>query len=76
MLLQVPDEELLRRTLQRGRGDDIADIITRRLAIYHQATEPLLRFYGPLVIRIDGDRPVPLVRQDIIAAVSDITAGV
>ena len=76
VLLQVPDEELLRRTLQRGRGDDIADVITRRLAIYHETTEPLLRFYGPFVITIDGNRPVPLVHQEIVAAISDVTAGV
>ncbi len=76
VLLTVPDGELLRRTLQRGRGDDIAEVISRRLAIYHEATEPLLRFYGPLVIRIDGNRPVPLVHQEIIAAISDITAAV
>lgn len=46
ILLTVPDEELLRRTLQRGREDDIPEVISRRLAIYHQTTEPLLRFYG------------------------------
>ena len=76
VLLTVPDRELLRRTLQRGRSDDVAEVITRRLAIYHQATEPLLRFYGSLVVTIDGNRPVPLVHQEIIAAISDITATV
>ena len=76
VLLTVPDGELLRRTLQRGRGDDIAEVITRRLAIYHQATEPLLRFYRPLVLRVDGNRPVPLVHQEILAAVSNLTTAV
>ena len=76
VLLTVPDEELLDRTQQRGRPDDIAEVITRRLAIYHQTTEPLLRFYGPLVIPVDGNRPVPLVHQEIIAAVSNITTTV
>lgn len=75
VLLQVPDRELLRRTLQRGRDGDIAEY-TWRLAIYHEATDPLLRFYGPLVIPIDGNRPVGLVHQQIVAAISDITATV
>ena len=76
IMLTVPDEELVRRTVQRGRGDDIPEVISRRLAIYHETTEPLFRFYGPLVIRIDGDRPVPLVHQEIIAAISNVTAAV
>lgn len=76
ILLTVPDEELLHRTLQRGREDDTAEIISRRLAIYHDTTEPLLRFYGPLVITIDGNRPIALVHQEIIAAVTDVTASV
>ena len=76
VLLSVPDEVLLRRTLERGRVDDIAEVITRRLAIYRETTAPLLRFYGPLVVTVEGDRPVALVHQEIIAAVSDITATV
>ena len=76
ILLTVPDEELVHRTVQRGREDDIPEVISRRLAIYHETTEPLLRFYGQLVIPVDGNRPVPLVHQEIIAAVSDLTAAV
>lgn len=76
ILLTVPDEKLLHRTLQRGRNDDTAETISRRLAIYHETTEPLLCFYGPLVITIDGNRPVPLVHQEIVAAVTNITASV
>ena len=76
ILLTVPDEELLRRSMQRGRDDDTEEVIARRLAIYHESTEPLLQFYGPLVLTIDGNRPVPLVHQEIIAAVTNVTASV
>ncbi len=76
ILLAVLDEELLHRALQRGREDDTAEVISRRLAIYDETTEPLLRLYGPLVITIDGNRPVVLVHQEIIAAVTDVTASV
>ena len=75
VVLAVPDEELLHRSMQRGRADDTADVISRRLAIYHDTTEPLLRFYGPLVITIDGNRPVPVVHQEIIAAVTNVTSS-
>lgn len=76
ILLTVPDDQLLQRALQRGRADDTAEVISRRLDIYHQTTEPLLRFYGPLVITVDGNRPIPLVLQEVIAAVSDVAAAV
>jgi len=76
ILLTVPEGELLHRTLQRGRDDDTAEVISRRLAIYHETTEPLLRFYGPLVITIDGNRPAELVHQEIVAAISEVTASV
>lgn len=76
IVLTVPDEELLHRTVQRGREDDTTDIILRRLAIYHETTEPLLNFYGPLVITIDGNRPIALVHQEIIAATGNVTTSV
>jgi adenylate kinase len=62
--------------IQRGREDDTEEVIARRLAIYYESTEPLLRFYGPPVRTIDGNRPVPLVHQEIIAAVTNVTASV
>ena len=76
ILLTVPDGESLRRTLERGREDDMKEVISRRLAIYHQTTESLLRFYGPQVITIDGNRSVSLVHQEIVAAINDATAKV
>lgn len=76
ILLTVPDEELLHRSMQRAREDDTAEMISRRLAIYHQSTESLLGFYGPMIITIDGTLPVPLVHQEIIAAVMNVSEPV
>ena len=43
--LEVPEEELIRRMLQRGketgRADDNIDTITKRLKVYHEQTAPL-----------------------------------
>ena len=58
--LDVPDDELVRRMLQRaheeGRSDDNEDTIRNRMAVYHEQTRPLLDYYagqGKLV-RVDG----------------------
>jgi adenylate kinase len=59
----VPEEELVRRMLERGRSDDNEDVIRRRLAVYHEETEPLLDYYRDLVVKIDA-----------VGAVEEITA--
>jgi adenylate kinase len=58
--LDVPDDELVRRVLQRaeeeGRSDDNEETIRNRMAVYHEQTRPLLDYYagqGKLV-RVDG----------------------
>lgn len=54
----VPDDVVMQRLLGRaraeGRADDTPDVIGRRLAIYHQQTEPLVEYYRA------RDRLVPL----------------
>jgi adenylate kinase len=46
---QLPDgiarERLLRRAELEGRADDTPDTIARRLALYHEQTEPLVGHY-------------------------------
>ena len=54
LLLEVPDEVLLERMLARGRADDTAEAISRRLALYHSETKPLLDYYADRLAAIDG----------------------
>jgi adenylate kinase len=46
---QLPDDiardRLLRRAGLEGRADDTPDVIDRRLALYHEQTEPLVEHY-------------------------------
>ena len=48
--LQVPDEMLLERLLNRGktsgRADDNEETIRARLEVYHAQTQPLAEWYG------------------------------
>ena len=58
LLLEVPDEVLMERMLARGRADDTAEAISRRLELYHSETKPLLDYYAnKLVDRSTASAP-------------------
>lgn len=44
--LEVPDDILVARLLERGRQDDSEEVIRRRLEVYREQTAPLIDFYG------------------------------
>jgi adenylate kinase len=78
--LQLPDEvaiERLRRRAQlEDRADDTPDAIARRLALYHELTEPLIEHYraqGNLV-GIHADRSVNEVFAEIQQALEQVAA--
>lgn len=43
--LEVPDDVLVKRMLERGRADDTEEVIRNRLHVYHAQTFPLIEFY-------------------------------
>lgn len=69
--LEVPDEELIPRLINRGketgRADDNIDTIKERLAVYHTQTQPLRAFYEKLgrYKSINGSRTVDEIAQEI-----------
>lgn len=75
----VPNDEVLQRLAQRaaeqGRSDDTAEVIQRRLDVYAEQTEPLLRTYRGrgLLVAVDGLGTVDEVSARIIAAL-ELTA--
>jgi adenylate kinase len=70
--LEVPDEELIRRLLGRGRKDDTEDTIRRRLEVYREQTAPLLSYYQdhPAYTSVEGNRPAEAVTQSLQEVVS------
>jgi adenylate kinase len=70
LLISVPEEELVRRALARGRSDDREDVIRERLRVYREKTEPLIGYYRRLGLlrEIDGHRPVDEVGCQLLAA--------
>jgi adenylate kinase len=73
VMIDVPDDEVVRRILGRrqGRADDNEDTARERLRVYHRETEPLVERYERrgLLRRIDGGRDPDDVERDVRAAI-------
>lgn len=66
----VPEDELVRRALARGRADDNEEVIRHRLAVYRDKTEPLSRHYEArgLLREVDGHQAIDEVTESILEA--------
>ncbi len=80
LFFDVPDavgtERALRRAELEGRSDDTPEVIAKRLAVYHQQTEPIVEHYratGKLV-PLHADRTVDEVWTEISAALDQVPA--
>ena len=69
--IDVPIAEVTARMLLRGRSDDTAEAIERRLELYEQQTAPLLDWFAArgLLVNIDGTGTPDEVFERIVAAV-------
>ncbi|MER7079356.1 adenylate kinase [Saccharopolyspora kobensis] len=67
----VPEEELVKRMLARGRSDDTEDVIRRRLAVYRSETEPLLDYYQDRIIKIDAVGSIEEITARALEALRD-----
>ena len=65
--LDVNEEILVKRLLNRGRADDNENTIRTRLSIYKETTEPLIDFYREknILEYIDGDRELKIISDEI-----------
>jgi adenylate kinase len=67
--LDVPEEELVRRLLARGRGaDDTEDVIRHRQQVYQEQTRPMLGYYSEReeLITVDGAEPPEQVHDTVL----------
>ena len=75
--LDVPDEELIRRLLARGRGsDDTEDVIAHRLQVFREMTIPLLDYYAgrEWMFTVDGAQTPDKVHEDIVGRLQKLAA--
>ena len=71
--LQVDEAALIERIENRARetggarADDNADVLKKRLAVYHELTAPILPYYGDrgMVQVVDGMQPIETVASRI-----------
>jgi len=70
--LDVPDDVLIQRLLNRGRKDDSQETITHRLQVYREQTAPLIDYYeaNHLLKHVNGDRQTEEVSHELEALVN------
>ncbi len=69
----VATERMLGRAREEGRADDAPEVIARRLALYHEQTEPVVGYYadGGTLVTLAAERSVDEVFDEIRAALGD-----
>jgi adenylate kinase len=69
--LVVPEEEIVRRLLLRGRPDDTEEVIRQRLAVYAEQTRPVLDYYARQgkLYSVDGNADIETVHRRIVHVV-------
>jgi adenylate kinase len=72
--LEVPDEVLVARLLERKRKDDNEETIRRRLEVYHQDTVPVIDFYQEkeTLTTINGNQSMAEVSQSLNQAIGGL----
>lgn len=71
--LDVSDEVIVSRLLDRGRDDDNESVIRTRLSVYREQTAPLISFYRDrqLLVSVDGNQPI----EDVTAYLSQVVVS-
>jgi len=70
--LDVTDEVIVARLLNRGRQDDEESVIRNRLEVYREQTEPLIEFYRDRqqLVSVDGSQTMETVRASLQQVIS------
>jgi adenylate kinase len=69
LLVEVGEDELVRRAVARGRTDDKEEVVRERLRLYREKTEPLIGYYKHrgLLRVVDGNRPIAEVTAQLLS---------
>lgn len=65
--LDVPDEMVVERLLKRSRADDTLALITERLKLYHQLTQPIIGHFQKkgILKKVDGTSSIDQIQERI-----------
>lgn len=64
----IDEDTVVERMLARGRADDTEDVIRKRLAVYHNETEPLLDYYHNNIVTVDAVGTVEEIHERTMQA--------
>ncbi len=70
--LTADENELVRRLLNRGRGDDTEETIRHRLKIYDDSTKPVIDFYDGRTLEINGAGEIEEINRVILGKLKDL----
>ncbi len=73
-LIEVSDEEALRRLTSRGRSDDGLETARYRLEVYHELTEPLVDYYRAqgVLREVGGEAGIDAVADVVERKVAEV----
>jgi adenylate kinase len=65
--LEVPEDTLVQRLLERGREDDTEDVIRRRQQVYREETAPLLDNYRKQLVSVAAVGEIEEITDRVVA---------
>lgn len=70
--IKVADKVAINRLMLRKREDDTEQLLTKRLNIYHEKTEPLLESFrqNGILTEINGEQPIEDVNTDVLKVIN------
>lgn len=74
IVLEISEEETVKRLLLRKREDDTKEAIKERLGLYKSMTEPLIKEIEKSikVIRVNGERSIEEIQKELIEQIEEI----
>lgn len=72
LFLELPRDIAIARMKERGRTDDTAEVIEKRIQNFEEQTVPVIEQYATEtdLIRVNGDQPITAVTEEIFARLS------
>lgn len=74
--LEVSEEEIMERLMQRGRADDTREALEERVSLFEKNSLPILNFFASnpryVIVPINGERDVESVFWEIKTALKKI----
>ncbi|MDP3917652.1 MAG: nucleoside monophosphate kinase [Candidatus Woesebacteria bacterium] len=77
LVLEISEEETIKRLLLRKRDDDTSEAIKKRLSLYRNRTEILINEIkkDTKIIEVDGERSIEDIQKDLIYIVENVING-